>query len=158
MNKLGLKIGLKFGLLLGIVNGVMIYLSNVTFASNASDNGALTAAWLLVMMAVFTFPGSEVSKQTKDNNQPYIAGAVTAAMAFLITMAIFFIVDNIYLNTVSQQADKIYAFNASGAVDMRSVINQGLLRGLLLGLPLAALVGSICGKFGAYVFAKRVKS
>ena len=77
------------------------------------------------------------------------AGSVTALIAVSLVMATFAIVDNVYLDVVSRQPDKIAAFHASGYRTIRESINAGLVTGALYGIPFATAIGAVAGIVGA---------
>ncbi len=66
-------------------------------------------------------------------------------------MLTFFVVDNAFLDLVSQQAGKIYGFHHSNLQTMREYINAGSLSGAIFVLPVIAGVGAACGTLGASV-------
>src|SRR5215467_6412648 len=65
-------------------------------------------------------------------------GALTALLGMGLIIAMFALVDNIFLQTVSQEVDKIrgFALHQSQYVTMRSYINWSHLKGAIFGVPL----------------------
>ena len=62
--------------------------------------------------------------------------------------------DNIFLDTVSKQVDKIRGFQRSDYASMRAYINWSLLSGALFSLPALAMIGAALGGIGG-VLARR---
>jgi hypothetical protein len=61
----------------------------------------------------------------------------------------FSIVDNVFLDIVSKQPDKIYGFQHSNFATMCDYINDGFLRGIVELPPIFGAIGAICGAIGA---------
>jgi hypothetical protein len=79
------------------------------------------------------------------------AGALAALVSMGMVMATFFVIDNLFLDLVSRQPEKIWGFRHSGYQSMRAFINHGLLRGLLLALPVMTAFGAAAGALGGLV-------
>jgi hypothetical protein len=80
-------------------------------------------------------------------------GALTAVLGMGLIIAMFALVDNIFLETVSQQVDKIRGFERSQYVSMRSYINWNLLAGAIFVLPVLGVIGAACGGIGGLLAA-----
>lgn len=143
--------GVLFGLLLGVLAIGAIVWTNVLFPNVESDSEYETtyAIGYLMLFLFFVFVGFLASRQTRRLLSGAWAGALTALLGFGITMLTFLVVDNVWLNVVSHQADKIYGFQHNTFPTMRDYINAGLLSGALAGLPLSAGIGAACGTLGA---------
>ena len=81
-------------------------------------------------------------------------GALTALLGMGLIIAMFALVDNIFLDTVSQQVDKIRGFEQSHDVSMRSYINWSLLEGAIFVVPVLGVVGAASGGFGGLLAAR----
>jgi hypothetical protein len=143
--------GVLAGLLLGGLAIVVIVLSNVVFPSTESDS-EYTAVYLagyaaiLMVFAAIGFVGSGTPSWIGAGAR---AGAVAALLATAIGLATFFVVDNLFLAIVSQQVDKIQGFHNSPFRTMRDYVNVGLVRAVLILLPLASAGGAAFGALGA---------
>ena len=142
--------GIFFGLLLGIMAIGAIFWTNVLFPSFKSDDG-YEATYIITIVGViffFTLTGALASRQTNRLLSGASAGAITALLGFGIAMLTFFVIDNVWLDIVSHQADKIYGFQHSTFHTMRDYINAGLLRGTVSVLPVIVVAGAVCGTLG----------
>jgi hypothetical protein len=144
------------GLSLSAALVVVIVLTNVIFPNNGPDEGWQLMAGYLLMFAVFAFSGFYARRQGGSLPSAAKAGATTAFIVFAVMMATYIVVDNVFLDIVSQQQDKIYGFTHSNYNDMRDYINSGNLRGVAFVLPIGTLLGAGFGLAGG--FARRVIS
>ena len=145
--------GVFAGLVLGVTAVVSIVLTNVVFPNNESDS-EYTAVYLLgyaSLLLVFVAIGFFGSRSTNRILSGMWAGVIAAVLGGALAMAAFFAVDNLFLNIVSQQADKIQGFHQSTFPTMRDYINAGLIRGLPALLLVLAVAGAICGTIGAAI-------
>jgi hypothetical protein len=75
-----------------------------------------------------------------------LAGLVAGVLIGALTVASFAVVDNVWLDVVSQQQTKIDGFAHSGAASMREFINQGLIgAAVFLTLGLGAVGAALAG-------------
>jgi hypothetical protein len=73
-------------------------------------------------------------------------------------MLTFTIMDNLFLDIVSQQPDKLWGFQHQQTFHtMRDYVNDGLLRGALFVLPVMTLLGAGWGTIGASVRKLRLR-
>ncbi len=147
MNKY--TIGITIGLLLAII----AFISNVVFPSpNVSDDQntvAISLAYLL-MFFIWGLSGYLESKKNKRLQAGAIAGAVTAVITTAFVMVSFILIDNLFFDTVKQQVDKVTAFhNQNTYHDMRVFINSGNVRALIIGIPVAGIIGACLGGVGS---------
>jgi hypothetical protein len=137
----------RTGLIVGVVwlaLSAEILRSNVLFPSRADDD---TVSVLLAYGGVFValFLTGFLVARTGARRRGQILSGVVAGMAIgLLTIGTFAIVDNVWLDIVSQQQTKIEGFAHSGAASMRDFINQGLIGGAV-ALPL--MLGVFGGLF-----------
>ncbi|HKF39094.1 MAG TPA: hypothetical protein VKB35_19515, partial [Ktedonobacteraceae bacterium] len=117
--------GILFGLLLGVLAIGTIVWTNVLFPNFESDSEYETtyAIGYLVLFLFFVFVGFLASRKTRRLLSGTWAGAITALLGFGVAMLTFFVVDNVWLDIVSHQADKIYGFQHSTFHTMRDYIN-----------------------------------
>jgi hypothetical protein len=76
------------------------------------------------------------------------AGAVVALVSMGITMLAFFVIDNLFLDLVSRQPEKIWLLRHSRFHGMRATLNFAHARGALFVLPLLTAAGAVCGVTG----------
>src|SRR5262249_17904054 len=129
--------------------------SQAIFPSNRSDDeagGLILAIYLatFVYYATAGFLGVRKSLQARDGIR---VGALTALVGMGLIIAMFALVDNIFLETVSQQVDKIRGFEQSHYVSMRSYINWSLLKGAIFVAPVFGVIGAATGGFGGLLAA-----
>jgi hypothetical protein len=145
--------GFFSGLVLGVTAIVGIVLTNVVFPNNESDS-EYTGVYLLSyasLLLAFVAIGYFGSRSTNRILSGTWAGVIAAVLGGALAMAAFFAVDNLFLNIVSQQVDKIQGFHQSTFPTMRDYINAGLVRGLPVLLLVLAIAGAICGTVGAVI-------
>jgi hypothetical protein len=145
------KPGVFFGLLLGVLAIGTIVWTNVLFPTFESDSEYPTT-YALAFIALFLFfalVGVLASRKTNRLLSGTWAGAITALLGVGIAMLTFVVIDNLFLDIVSHQADKISGFQHSTFHTMRDYINAGLLSGVVTVLPVMAAVGAGCGTLGA---------
>ena len=142
----------RFGLWMGACFAPWIVLSQAVFPSNRSDDefGGLI---LSVYLATFVYYGAAGVFSVRKSNRirdGLRVGAVTAVIGMGLITAVFTLVDNIFLETVSQQVDKIRGFqlHQSQYPSMRAYINWSMLEGAAFGLPVFGLIGAACGGLG----------
>jgi len=85
-------------------------------------------------------------------------GTLTAILGMALIVATLALVDNIFLETVSQQVDKIRGFELHHSRFVsRAYIKWSLLEGSVFGLPVFGLIGAASGGIGG-LFAASTKS
>ena len=138
----------RYGLYMGALFMPLIVLSQVVFPSTRSDDdfGGLI---LGVYLATFLYYGAAGFLGARGSGRPRDGariGALTAVVGMGLIIATFAAVDNLFLETVSQQVDKIRAFEHSHYSSMRAYINWSLLEGTAFVLPALAMIGAAPGK------------
>lgn len=138
------------GLLLGGVFLVTIVVTNIV-APHAfpDDRTTIPFAWGLIAF-VLLLSGYRASRRSRTLTAAIRAGAAVSVIGFIIAMVTFLVIDNIFLNIVSQQSDKIWNFQHSTFPTMQAMINHDLFFGLLIGIPMSAVFGGICGAAGSF--------
>ena len=119
-----------------------ILVSNVVFPSQDDDSPAVIALGYLGVFAVLALVGYFAARGGTDPRGLAVCGAVAGVVLGLLVAAAFFIVDNIWLDVVAQQPQKIAGLAASGGGSMRAYINYDLI-GPTIFYPL------VLGAFGA---------
>ena len=141
-----------YGLLLGLLLMVSIVWTNVISPTFESDD-EYTGTYILIYLVVFLFfvlCGYLASRKTGKISDGARVGAITALITIVIVALTFFIVDNVFLDIVSKQPDKIYGFQHSTFSSMRDYINAGFLRGSVTVVPAFGIIGAICGAVGSW--------
>ena len=142
----------RFGIIIGILISFGVVLTNVVFPSNKSDDGWTVLVVYLGLFALFMVGGYIGSRGSKSILKGAKGGAITALISIGMTMITFAVIDNIFIEIVSKQPDKIAAF--TGQTDynnMRDFINSGLLRGVLTALPVITILGAAFGAIGSAI-------
>lgn len=138
----------RYGLTLGAILSTLIVLSNVIFPSNDPDSSPMMLLSMLVIGAFIVGSSYHATIKSKNKRVAIKIGIITSVLGFSISMLTFLVMDNLFLDIVSKQSDKILGFAKSNASSMQAFINLGLLRGFLIGLPASAVFGSVCGYIG----------
>lgn len=146
---------LKLGLMLGTLLSVAIVTTNVIWPSlvgHPSPDSLVSegVGWIFVV-ALVCCAGYLRVRRTSKVGDGAITGGVITFIAFGIAMFTFVIIDNLFLQIVSQQPEKIWLFERSGFPDMRSYLNHANLRAFWTALPVITVFGAICGIIGGYV-------
>jgi hypothetical protein len=66
----------------------------------------------------------------------------------VLVTGVYLAVNNLFFDIVSQQHDKRVAFAASGWTSMRAYINVTQVEGLVVLVPMLAIVGAALGLIG----------
>jgi len=134
---------------------VEIFLSNVTFPSKVDDDTVSVVVSYLCVFAMLVIVGVLAARNGAGPRGQAVAGAVAGMLIGLFTIVTFAIIDNVWLDVVSQQQTKIDGYAASGATSMRAFINQGLI-GAAVFLTIAfGTFGALLARVGGAVQAFR---
>jgi hypothetical protein len=124
-----------------------IVLTNVVFPTRQDHDGLWVPLGYLLIFAALAFAGL-----TRASGRSRVtAGAAAGAIFGVLTIATFAMVDNLFLQIVSQQQAKIEGFRESGMTSMRAFVNSSLLPAgvvmtlefAVLGIVLAAAAGAV---------------
>ncbi|WP_027345669.1 hypothetical protein [Hamadaea tsunoensis] len=118
-----------------------IVLTNVVFPSTTDDDTVSVLGAYIAVFAVLAGIGYLAVRRGGALKTAALCGAIAGAVIGLLTIGTFLAVDNIWLDIVSRQPQKIQALADSGGGSMRASINRGLL-GALVGMPI------LLGAFG----------
>jgi hypothetical protein len=142
-----------FGLVLSAVLVVVIVRSNVIVPSNESDSeyGAWYAAFWIGLLAYFAVSGLMAVRGGSSMAVAALTGAVTAAVTFAIVLVTFVAIDNLFLDVVMRQPDKVSGFAHSGLTSQRDYVNRGNLLGFVTVMPTMTAIGALCGTIGGLV-------
>ena len=140
----------RYGFLLGAVAAPVIWLTQAVFPSTRPDDdaGPLIIRVYLCFFLYFAAAGFLAARKSHRLGDGFRVGALTALVGVGLIMAAFMLVDNLYLETVSQQVDKIWGFAHSNYASMRQYINWSLLNGVVFVLPVLTLLGGLLGGVG----------
>jgi hypothetical protein len=136
------RVAVLLALATWVALSVGIVLTNVVFPHRRGDD---TLDVLLAYFSVFivlAVVGYLAARRGASTRGIVLCGALAGVLIGLLTIGTFFVVDNVWLDIVSQQQTKIDGLARSGGGSMRAYINAGL-SGAAVGLPL------ILAAFGA---------
>ena len=139
------------GLVLSAIMVVAIVLTNVVFPQYVTDDYPAVGLMYFLYFIAFGITGYFSVKEKDGLIQGTKAGAVMGFTVMVIMIATYFIIDNLFLDIVSKQPEKIAYFQSGGFKSMRDSINFGLLKGLVFGSLIGTVFGAIFGTFGAVV-------
>ena len=145
----------RYGLYMGAIAMPWIVLGKGVFPSTRSDDeiGGFILAAYLCTFCYYGLAGFLAARNTLRIRDGVRAGAQTALIGMGLIIAIFLLVDNIFLETVAQEVDKIRGFERSHYTSMREYINWSLLEGAAFVLPVLGLIGGACGAVGSLFVA-----
>ncbi len=150
--------GYVMGLLMGITSIAGILLTNIIIPQWPDSKGLmlLTVAFFLLF---FMWAGFWEFQQHGKLKQSILSGTYCAIIGLTLMMIGYFVIDNVFLDIVKQQPDKIWGLAHSNLGTMRAYVNDGLIRGTFFILPLGAIMGTFMGWLGAMLalFLKRIK-
>jgi hypothetical protein len=141
----------SFGLATSAVIVVAIILSNVVFPNYGGDDYPAVGLMYLAYFIAFVVTGYLSVKENDSLVQGTRAGAIMGFTVMIIMTATFFVIDNVFLDIVSKQPEKIEFFRNGSFNTMRESINFGLLKGLVFGSIMGTVFGAIFGTIGAGV-------
>jgi hypothetical protein len=140
--------GLRAGIALGafvIVLGVLGLGPTVSWVPEAP----LVTVAIAVPVIGLTLTGFRGSRHTGHLSAGILAGTVAGAITGVIAGLAFLALDQIFIDTVSKQPDKVINFPASGYATMRDYLLAHDLPNVAVGLVLGALGGALLGLAGA---------
>jgi hypothetical protein len=130
---------------------VEVVRSNVIFPSRSdNDTVSVLLSYLCVFAALFLI-GALAGRSDASRKGQALAGLIGGAMIGALTIATFAVVDNVWLDIVSQQQTKIDGFAHSGAASMRDYINNGLIGGAVFLTLALAVFGAALSLLGGAV-------
>lgn len=142
----------RYGLYMGALFLPLIVFTKVVFPSTRSDDewGPLILGVHLAIFLYYGAAGFWGARQTGRLRDGIRIGALTAVVGVAIVIATFAAVDNIFLETVSREVDKIRGFELhhSQYPSMRAYINWSHLKAALFGFPIVAMLGAASGGVG----------
>ena len=143
--------GALIAVIVWLALSVEIVFTNVVFPSTTDNDGVSVVVSYLCVFATLFLVGLMAERNGAGPRGQAVAGAVAGMLIGALTIATFAVVDNVWLDVVSQQQTKIDGYAASGAASMRAFINQGLI-GAAVGLTIAlGVFGALLGRAGGAV-------
>jgi len=122
-----IKRGLLVATLVSVVVSAGIVLTNVVLPSPTDDDTVIVVGSYLGIFAALLLTGVLGGRAGAGGRGLVVAGLVAGVVIGLSTITAFIVVDNVWLDIVSQQQSKIDGFASSGETSMRAYINQGLI-------------------------------
>jgi hypothetical protein len=144
----GIGIGLIAAAVVWLGLSAEIVLSNVVFPSKTGDDTVSVLVSYLCIFATLFLVGRLAARAGADARTQVIAGVVAGAVIGLASVATFAVVDNVWLDIVSRQPQKVTGFAASHASSMRAYINEGLIGAALFLTVVLAVFGGLLGRAG----------
>jgi hypothetical protein len=118
---------------------------------NQHEASAGFFATVIGLLVVWTATGYLSADRSRGAGRALASGALGGTISVAILWLTFIVLNNLFIDRMSYEPDRIRAFRESGDATMREFVNQGLLRGLLLpGLLMcvAAIAGAAGGAVG----------
>jgi len=142
---LGLVLGLGLSVLIVVTNVVIPVLPRRTLVIRQLVDAVPGSVGWVGLFLLWGIAGSLASRRTTHLGAPVKAGATLAFVSMAFVMLTFVVINNLFLEIVSQQPDKIWGFQHSGYPSMRAYVNCGALKGLVLVLPVLTACGGFAG-------------
>jgi hypothetical protein len=142
-----------FGLALSAVLVIGVVWSNVIVPSHESDDEytGWYVAFYLGLLGYFFLAGLLAEGRPDRVVSGAVTGAVTAVVLSLIVLTTFIVIDNLFLDVVMQQPDKLNGFRRSGLTSQRDYVNQGILAGVVVVPLMLGAFGAVFGALGGLV-------
>ena len=122
-----IRLGVLVAGLVGLGLATEIYLSNVVFPDPADNDGvSVLVSYLVVFTALFAV-GLLAARAGASRRGQLAAGITAGAIIGALTIVSFLVVDNVWLDVVARQSQKIEGFAHSGATSMRAYVNRNLI-------------------------------
>jgi hypothetical protein len=153
-----LRSDLTHGLALGVMLSLAVFATNIVLPVLSSRTARweramdaepyVTAGWLFVAL-LWGMAGFAAYRRTADFRAAIRAGALVALLSMASVMVTFVVIDNVFLDIVSRQPEKIWGLQQSHAQNMRAYLNHTFVKSLLLVLPVLTIAGAVFGALGA---------
>ena len=152
---------LLYAIALGAITSTIVVLTNVVFPTPNESDDEYTAWYLVLYLGLFllfAIGGVIAADRVRLLQTGALGGVVTALIILGMTFVTFAVVDNLFLDVVSQQIDKINSFQRQTTyTNMRDFINSGLLMGSVVALAAGATIGGMLGALGGMTRARLVR-
>ena len=127
--------------------GTAVVLTNVVFPTREDHDGLWMPLGYLFIGVVFFVAGLT---RTSGGSRAAV-GAVAGSVFGVLFSATLVVVNNVFLQAVSQQQAKIDGFRESGMASMRAYVNSNILPSTLFFLVEFALLGAALVAWGGAV-------
>lgn len=141
----GLIVGLAW---LGL--SAEILLTNVIFPARDDSTVEILASYLFVFAALSGI-GVLAAVAGAARRVRTLAGAVAGALIGELAVVSIAVVDNVWLDVVGRQPQKIDGFAHSGATSMRAYVNHGLIGPAIFALIAFGITGAIMATIGGTI-------
>src|SRR5262245_13423152 len=126
-----------------------ILLTDVVFPSKTDNDGILLVVpSYLAVFAILLLTGRLAARHGASRTGQMAAGLITGALIGALFVGTLAIVDNVWLDIVSQQQTKIDGFARSGAASMRQYINHSLIGPAVFFTTVLGTFGAALGVLG----------
>lgn len=151
---LGSGLGVALSALIVLTNVVIPVLPSTLFTQRLLAAVPESVGWLGLFLS-WGIAGSLVSRRTTRLRTAVEAGATVAFVSMAMVMLTFVVMNNVFLEIVGQQPDKIWGFHHSSDPNMRAYINHGARRGIVFILPILTVCGGVAA--GVASLLRRVR-
>ncbi len=155
--KAAIRRGVLIALLVWVVLSAEVVRANVLFPSRADNDGVSVVFAYFGAFAALAAVGVVAQRTGVDLRRVVWVGVIAGVLVGALTIGTFFAVDNVFLDTVSQQQTKIDGLARSGMSSMREYINRGLLGALPFLTVFFGFAGAVLSAAGATA-ARRFRS
>jgi hypothetical protein len=126
-----------------------ILLTDVVFATRTDNDGIfLVVPSYLGIFAVLFLTGALAARHGASRTGQVAAGLIAGALIGALSVVTLAVVDNVWLDIVSQKQTKIDGFASSGAASMRQYINHGLIGPAVFFTTVLGALGAVLGAVG----------
>jgi hypothetical protein len=152
------KNSVTIGIVLGLLMAIGVVVTNVLFPlahvdlreSDVTEVLPWAIVLLVIALAGWWRRGDGIVSAVR-------AGSTVAFLAFGIVILTFLVVDNVFLDLVSQQHEKQQLLRASTYHSMRALLTIAQLRALLTVLPAVSVLGGVAGGLAGLVGKLRAR-
>jgi hypothetical protein len=148
-------VGACYGLAVAAILSTVFYLGNIVYATTKDTDGIEVLFGWAGVFAILGLAGQHAARRFREPLAPMIAGAVAGCIVALSIGVTFLILDNVYLDIIGQQEQKIAALANAGGGDMRAFLNQEVLRMFVLLVPVLTLIGAGLGHVAGLLAQRR---
>jgi hypothetical protein len=133
----------KLSIAVGFIPAIAFTLHDLVFQLSDNEHEASAGFFLTVGGLLFIWG---LSGYLADRSGGIKAGAIAGAVSVGILAVTFYVLNNLFLDRMSYEPDRIRAFQASGYPTMRAYVNQ-----LDMFFPMLMLIAAIAGAAGGAI-------
>ncbi|NUT21765.1 MAG: hypothetical protein HOV77_21525 [Hamadaea sp.] len=141
-------LGLIYGLAVGAILATVFYLGNITFATTEDTDGLNVLIGWLAVLGLLGLAGWQAGRRPGGRYAPLVAGAIAGLVVAAAIVATFAFLDNVYLDVIGRQEQKIAALANAGGGDMRTFLNHEVIRMTYVLIPALTAIGAGLGAAG----------